>query len=277
MEYSGYNTNFSHADERIMTRYLLPALLLFSSTISAATPQKEAPPIASYTAHFIAEVSGMKMGEIERSLVKRENGLYEQTSLIYSTGLVSWFRPDRFEEHSYWHWKKDAPVPEQYTYHFTGNKGSVYEELDFDWNKMQVKSLHSDKTTTLKIEKGVVDKLCYQVALVRDLRAGKKEFFYKVADRGDIRHIRYKVIGEDDIDTPWGKQHAIMVQRQTLTKERITTLWFAPKLDYMVIKLVQDDNGTKMSALITDLKIEGMNLVKIPGYSVEEPFIWPSD
>ena len=259
-----------------MIRPLLIALLLITPGLLAASPQAETPPISSYKAHFKAEVAGFKMGEIERSLKKHDNGLFEQTSLIYSTGLLSVFRPDRFEEHSYWRWQDNGPVPERYTYHFSGNKGDVYEQLEFDWQNMQVHSLREGKTTTLEIEKGVVDKLSYQIALVRDLRAGKKEFFYKVADRGDIRHIRYKVVGEEEIETPWGKQHTLKVQRQTLTKERITILWFAPDLDYMVIKLVQDDNGTKMSATITDLTIEGMNLVKAREES-PQPFIWTND
>lgn len=257
-----------------MTRPLLIALSLLASVLLMATCQADEPPISSYKAHFEAKVAGFKMGEIERGLRKLDNGLYDQSSLVYSTGLLSVFRPDRFEEHSYWRWVDNGPVPERYTYHFSGNKGEFYEELKFDWEKMQVQSLRDGKTTTLPLEKGMVDKLSYQIALVRDLRAGKKEFLYKVADRGDIRHIRYKVVGTDQIDTPWGKHQTVKVKRQTLTNERVTTLWFAPDLDYMVIKLVQDDNGTEMSASITDLRIEGMNLVKVP--KAAEP-IWPND
>ncbi|HEX9803826.1 MAG TPA: hypothetical protein VGB35_11245, partial [Gammaproteobacteria bacterium] len=78
------------------------------------------------------------------------------------------------------------------------------------------------------------------------------------------------------LDTPWGKRQTIKVMRQTETSERVTTLWFAPDLDYMVIKLVQDDSGTRMSATITELSIEGMNLVKVRGSSADT-FIWPSD
>lgn len=257
-----------------MTRPLLITLLLLMPALLAAQSQAEQPPLSSYKAEFEAEVAGFKMGEIERGLNRLDSGLYDQTSLVYSTGLLSVFRPDRFEEHSYWRWQDNGPVPERYTYHFTGNKGEFYEELRFDWEKMQVHSLRDGKTTTLPLEKGMVDKLSYQIALVRDLRAGKKEFFYKVADRGDIRHIRYKVVGRDEIDTPWGRQQTVKVKRQTLTKERVTTLWFAPALDYMVIKLVQDDGGTEMSARITDLRIEGMDLVEAP--KAPEP-IWPND
>ena len=257
-----------------MTRPLLIALSLFAALLPASPVWAGEPPISSYKAEFEAEVAGFKMGEIERGLKKLDSGLYDQTSLVYSTGLLSVFRPDRFEEHSYWRWVDNGPVPERYTYHFSGNKGEFYEELKFDWEKMQVHSLRDGKTTTLPIEKGVVDKLSYQIALVRDLREGKKAFLYKVADRGDIRHIRYKVIGEETIETPWGKKRTVKVKRQTLTDERVTTLWFAPELDYMVIKLVQNDGGTEMSATITDLRIEGMNLVEVP--RAPEP-IWPSD
>ncbi len=260
-----------------MIRPLLTALTLLTFALSAIPSIAGEPPISSYTARFDATVSGVKMGEIERSLKKHKHGLYEQTSLIYTTGLLSVFRSDRFEEHSFWRWENNAPVPNLYTYHFSGNKGDFYEQLDFDWKKKEVKSLHEGKTTTLEIEEGTVDKLSYQIALVRDLRMGKKEFAYRVADRSDIRTISYKVIGEEEIDTPWGKQHTLKVKRVTLTNERVTVLWFAPDLDFMVIKLVQNDSGTEMSATIKELVIEGMKLVKTPEPAQDDPFIWPND
>lgn len=264
-------------DTRAMIRPLLTSLLLFTFAIAATPSLAEEPPISSYTAHFDATVAGIKMGEIERSLKLNQDGLYELTTLIYTTGLLSVFRPDRFEEHSFWRWQDNAPVPVRYTYHYSGNKGDVYEQLDFNWEKMQVKSLRDGKTTVVEIEQGVVDKLSYQVALVRDLRLGKKEFAYQVADRGKVRTISYKVIGEEKLDTPWGQQQTIKVERVTDSNERITILWFAPDLDFMVVRLVQNDSGTKMSATIKELVIEGMKLVKrpVPG---GDPFTsWPID
>lgn len=260
-----------------MIRPLLTNLFLLTALLAMPLQAKE-PPITSYTARFDATVAGIKMGEIERSLKKNEDGLYQQTSLIYTTGLLSVFRTDRFEEHSFWRWKNNAPVPERYTYHVTSNKGDVYEQLDFDWEKKQVKSLRDGKTTLLNIEEGTVDKLSYQIALVRDLRQGKKEFTYRVADRGNLRTIDYKVIGQEEIETPWGEQLTVKVQRITSSEERITILWFAPSLDFMVVKLFQNDGGTKMTATIKELAIEGMKLVKkSPIPSSEDPFIWPND
>jgi len=247
---------------------------------TASPKQQNTPPIATYKAHFKVYVSGIKMGEIERSLKKHKNGLYEQSSLIYTTGLLSVFRGDRFEEHSYWRWQNNTLVPQRYTYSYTGtSRGDVYEQLDFDWKKMTVASLRDGKTTVLDIKPGVVDKLSYQVALVQDLRAGKKEFSYQVADRGDIRNIRYEVIGKDMVETPWGKRKTIKVRRKTLTKERVTTLWFAPDLDYMVVKLIQNDGGTEMSGTINDLHIDGMKIVKSKETQNEDKgfSIWPSD
>ncbi len=258
-----------------MVRSVLTTLLLLATVLPVPPSLAEdTPPITSYTALFDATVAGVNMGEIKRSLKKHDNGLYEQTSLIYTTGLLSVFRSDRFEEHSLWRWQDNAPVPERYTYHFSSSKGNIVEQLDFDWEKQQVKSLQNGNTVTLDIEKGTVDKLSYQIALVRDLRQGKKEFAYRIADRGDVRTINYKVIGEEEIETPWGKQHTVKVQRVTLTNERVTILWFAPDLDYMVIKLIQDDKGTKMSATIKELVIEGMKLVKSPN---KDTFTWPID
>jgi len=263
-----------------MSRFLLAiAILLLTSPVFAQAAAGDTPPIATYTAHFEVKVAGIKMGEIERSLKARADGLYEQSSLIYTTGFLSVFRSDRFEEHSLWRWHDDILIPQRYTYSYTGgSKGDVYEQLDFDWQEMTVNSLREGKTTTLAVEPGVVDKLSYQVALVRDLRAGKKQFLYQVADRGDIRNIRYEVIGEESVSTPWGKKKTIKVKRKTLTDERVTVLWFAPDLDYMVVKLIQNDNGTEMSARITDLRIDNMKVVnETPSDASSTSVILPND
>jgi hypothetical protein len=263
-----------------MLRFLLVTAALAISPLPAAFGQQGTPPLSTFTAKFEVEVAGMKMGEIKRTLKKRENGLYEQSSLIYTTGFFSVFRSDRFEEHSLWRWQDNKAVPQRYTYHYSGgSKGEVYEQLDFDWQALTVDSLREGKTSTLPIEPGVVDKLSYQVALVRDLQAGKQQFVYKVADRGDIRHIRYEVVGKEKIDTPWGKKQTVKVKRKTLTDERVTVLWFAPDLDYMVIKLIQNDNGTKMSARITDLRIDGKHMTETKNSAPEEKanFSWVGD
>lgn len=264
-----------------MSRFLAILItLVATSPLFAAQEEQKNPPISTYTAHFKVYVAGIKMGEIERSLKKHKNGVYEQSSLIYTTGFLSVFRGDRFEEHSFWRWENNTLIPQRYTYSYTGtSRGDVYEQLDFDWKKNTVASLRDGKTTVLDIKPGVVDKLSYQIALVQDLRAGKREFSYQVADRGDIRNIRYEVIGEEMVTTPWGKKKALKIRRKTLTKERVTTLWFAPDLDYIVVKLIQNDGGTEMSGTISDLKINGVKVVKSKKEEEKNSFssIWTND
>ncbi len=253
-----------------MNRYLLLllALLLASAAQAQSAPK---PHHARYAVHY----GILKLGEMERRLVSLGEGRYRLETDVHTTGLASAFRDDRFRESSTWALVGGKPRPERYDYHFTRNDREVVEQVIFDWEGMRFTSLRDGEESVLELPEGAQDKLSYQMALLADLRAGASEFFYQVADRGDVRHMRYRVLGEESVRTPWGHVQAIMLERVTANRERETTIWTAPALDYMVVKLVQVEDGHKSTATLLEASLDGEPL-NIAEHDPED-VIWTSD
>ena len=207
-----------------------------------------------YVAMYKVKVDGISMGEMRREL-QRDSAYQVLKTEMYTTGFAALFKDDRFTEQSRWQYRDgQLPLPLEYTYLHTNGSNRTFEKLSFDWSTNSVDSLRDGKVTPVAIEPGTMDKLAYQIALRRDVAAGKDVINYEVADRGDIRTYRFLVRGEERINTPLGYFDAIKIERISHDTQRKTFLWLAPKLDYILIQLVQDDGGHTYASYLQSLK-----------------------
>jgi len=197
-----------------------------------------------FDARYSVHVNGFKVGEIERNLKMTAEGHYVLENIMYTTGLVAVFKKDRALERSTWTVNNGHVIPIGYYAHYTGRAKDVVERLDFDWGSNIVTSLRDGKTKPVELVAGALDKLGHQIILRGDIAAGKKHIEYQIADRGEIKPYVYDVIGKEDVVTARGTVNAIKVKKGT------TTFWLAPEWDYLLVKLVQEnDDGTFASYL----------------------------
>lgn len=84
---------------------------------------------------------------------------------------------------------------------------------------------------------GAMDKLLYQLAVMRDLRAGKRKLIYDVADGGKIKSYEFDIDGEEFIETQIGKLKSIRVTRNR--DDRITTIWCAAEYGFIPVQIEQ--------------------------------------
>jgi hypothetical protein len=67
---------------------------------------------------------------------------------------------------------------------------------------------------------------------------------YPVIDTsGKIKNYVYQYDGEEELMLPYGTIKTIRLKREVIEKEKITYAWFAPKLDYLMVKLLQTKKG----------------------------------
>lgn len=197
-----------------------------------------------FTARYSVHVNGFKVGEIERNLKISPAGQYVLENVMYTTGLVALFKKDRALERSTWRLDKGRVVPVEYFAHYTGRSKDVVERLDFDWGNNTVSSLRDGATKAVELVEGTLDKLGHQIILRRDIATGKKHIEYQVADRGEIKPYIYDVIGKEDVVTARGTVNAIKVQKGT------TTFWLAPQWDYLLVKLVQENDDSTFASYL---------------------------
>ena len=196
-----------------MRRALLFALTLLSLPALAEDLQ---PFSASYTADWKQlPVSG----SAERSLKREDDGRwtlnFEASMLVAGLTEESTFRVDN-----------QTLMPLTYRLNRSGlGKGKKVEQ-DFDWEQKQVIGTDRGDAVRFPLNRGLLDKSTYQIALQQDVAAGKKSVSYQVVDGDEIETYDFRVLGEEVVRTKAGLIDAIEEGPVTVTAgavERVST------------------------------------------------------
>lgn len=252
-----------------MLRSLATILLLMSLSIAA----QELP---DFSANYLVKLNGIQAGELKQRLSSRIDGSRQFTSATQAKGVFAFFKPDLIEETSIWQIVDDAIQPQSYFYQRSGGKKDKYLKLDFDWKSQQLYIDDKKHPWVLDLEPGTLDKLVYQLALMIELSADKKQYNYRIADGGKLKAYTIEVITEELIKTPLGKINTIKLKRlRDETSQRQTVLWCAPALNYLPVKLEHTEkDGTIFTAILRQLKGISTNNIFTQDLEVKSDFIF---
>jgi hypothetical protein len=146
-------------------------------------------------------------------------------------------------------------IPTKYQYKSVVLGKKRIATLTFDWDKSLVHNDIEDKPWNLAINPNTLDKLSIQLQIRQDLKIGKNEFDYQIADGGRIKNWIFQRDSLETIDTKLGKVSAIKVIRtDDLGKGRKTSFWFAPTFDYLLVKLEHKEDGESYHLNIDSVK-----------------------
>ncbi|MBJ7538453.1 DUF3108 domain-containing protein [Marinomonas transparens] len=127
--------------------------------------------------------------------------------------------------------------------------------ITFDWDKMRVRNDIKNKPWHLAIPPKTLDKLSIQLQVRQDLKLGKNEFNYQIADGGRLKNWRFERAGRDKIETSIGRLSAIkLIRTDKLESGKRTTFWFSPKHDYLLVKLEHKEDGESYRLDIDSVK-----------------------
>ncbi|MCU1750021.1 DUF3108 domain-containing protein [Pseudomonas sp. 6D_7.1_Bac1] len=231
-----------------MRRALLFACALF------ALPLAQAADLQPFSASYTADWKQLPMsGSAERSLSKNANGSwtlnFKASMLVASLTEESTLRLD-----------KDTLLPQ--TYHFErGGLGKAKKiDLDFDWSTKMVTGTDRGDPVKVPLNSGMLDKSTYQLALQRDVAAGKKSMSYQVVEGEDMDTYDFRVIGSEKVQTKAGSVDAIKVERvrDPTQNKRITEMWFAKDWGYILVALRQvETDGKEYNIMLLDGTVDG--------------------
>lgn len=199
-----------------------------------------------FSATYVVKKGFMDIGEVHRTLTPGVNGHSVFESVTTTTGVASWVAKGSIVERSTWALKNNAIQPLEYLYERSFGKGKQVK-LDFDWDKNTVTNSVNKDPWVMPLEPGTLDKLIYQLALMRDMTPGKRDYSYKIADGGKTKIYQAVVLGEEETVTPAGKFHTVKITR--VGDKRGTTLWCAPKLNYLPVRIEQTDDDDFVAVL----------------------------
>ena len=231
-----------------MRRALLFALALFSLPALAAGALK--PFSASYTADWKQlPVSGTASRSLEAIGNDQWKLSFEASMLVASLTEQSTLR-----------FENSALLPQSYLYERSGlGKGKKIEH-SFDWSAKQVIGSDRDTPVRLPLNRGLLDKSTYQLALQYDVAAGKKSMSYQVVDGDEIETYDFRVLGEETVSTEVGSVDAIKVERvrDPTQSSRKTVLWFAKDWNYLLVRLHQvEKDGKEYQIMLKDGTVDG--------------------
>ncbi|HCN62995.1 MAG TPA: DUF3108 domain-containing protein [Pseudomonas sp.] len=235
-----------------MRRALLLALSLL------AVPAVQAAELHPFQASYTADWKQLPMsGSAERSLVKNDNGTW---TLNFKASMMI----ASLSESSTFAFKNDSLIPQSYRFERGGLGKAKNINLDFDWTTNMVTGTFNKDPVKVTLLSGMLDKSTYQLALQRDVVAGKKSMSYQVVDEDGVDTYDFRVIGPEVVETKAGKVDAIKVERvrdPTLDQnqnKRITEMWFAKSWDGLLVKLRQvEKDGKEYNIMLQDGTVDG--------------------
>lgn len=232
-------------------RYLLLSFLLISSQLVA---ESKAP--VEFDNLYKAKLYGFNVTVTNR-LTKTGNNQYDL--LFKADAMIG-----SVTETSSMEWLKDKKTmrPLHYVYSRKGLGKKRNADLTFNWQENSVTNKVDNSRWQMNIVENVQDKLSYQVQLAQELRAGKKDFVYQIADGGELKEYRFEVMGEEILETPLGKVKTLKVKRSRSNNKRVTYAWVAPDWHYLLVRLQQQEGGKDNTIYITKAKIDGKEITQ---------------
>lgn len=182
--------------------------------------------LKTYQATYNLYWHGIKVGNSTQTLQKLNANRYlvEWTSLP----LLS-FLPFHSFEKSEFYLKNNQIYPIAYHYKIQNKKKIKSGEMLFN----QMPSLPHKAQ----------DKISLYFQFRQDLALQKNNFRYTVIEPEKIKHYTFKVINETHLKSTIGVLKTIQVEYISDNKERLTKVWLAKDLDYLIVKLQQFKKG----------------------------------
>lgn len=220
--------------------------------VNMAVAAEEEPPFFEATYKLFS--SGLEIAQMERKLHKQGDEAYVYSSITDTIGLVAMFHKDHIVEESQWIIVDDHIRPLHYTYIRNRGKKNRRINIDFDWDNKIINNVVNERYRQMPLRTGILDKLLYQYALMRDLRNNQAEIAYEVTDGGKMKKYDFAKMEDEIVQTPFGPLQAVKLQKIKHDDQSRLIIWAAPSLKYLPVKVEStDDDGRTTTALIQTL------------------------
>jgi len=222
--------------------------------------------IDRFVASFVLEVFGTTVGRSEWRLVPGENAQFLWESRSETAGAGALIRDVYVTERSESEVYDQAFRPLVYRYDRYGKNATRSIRVRFDWDNGVVLNTAKGHTWRMSVPAGTLDKLNYLLALMRDLADGKRSMQYTIADGGRLKVYDMREVGSETLETALGTLETVKIRRLRHKDDREATLWCAPALGFLPVKLEHRDREGRLVSMYIQ-SIEGMppTVIKKPG------------
>lgn len=220
-------------------------LSTLSLPLLAETTDKENVILPAFSANYTILHKSKPVGDATRKLEYLDNGLAKYS---YHTDIEWLIFSDIREENSTVQVKNTKVIPTHYEFKREGTGSDKHYLWDYDLKNNTAVNKIKNKQKNIDFPANIQDKLSYhlQHRLNMITAPKQKHFVYPViSTSGKIKNYVYQYDGEEEIMLPYGLVKTIKLKREVVEKERVTYAWFAPELDYLLVKLYQVKAGVE--------------------------------
>jgi len=198
---------------------------------------------------FTAKYTIIRKSDPVGTAVRQLKYLEDNKALYSYKTDIQWFIfTDNRSESSTISLKNNQVTPLHYQYSREGTGRDKSYEWQYDVTKNKTTDLKKKQTFDIVFPTNIQDKLSYHFQHRLNLKQNpsQKHFVYPViGTSGSIKNYVYQYDGEEELMLPYGTVQAIRLKREVVEKKRITYAWFAPELDYLLVKLYQAKGGVE--------------------------------
>ena len=219
------------------------SMLAVDSSISTTNTHHSI--ISPFKAEYSIIHKSKEVGKGIRQLEKLTDNTYRYS---YKTDIEWLIFDDKRTENSIVKLVNNTVIPTHYTYSREGTGRDKYYEWTYDIVNNTAKNIKEDKLVSIEFTENIQDSLSYHLQHRLNLiqNPKQKHFIYPVIkSSGATRNYVYEYDGEEQIMLPYGLVNTIKLKREVIEKKRTTYAWFAPELNYLLVKLYQVKGGVE--------------------------------
>ena len=124
-------------------------------------------------------------------------------------------------------------------------------DANFNCEKNMLVSIYRGTSKVQDIDCETRDRLIVTLDIIRKLKRGLGMAKMTVFGRGSLGTYTFRMSGQEEIPTAFGELNTFKVvsEPENNPKQRITTTWFAPELDYFPVRIEQHKNGSLVARM----------------------------
>lgn len=202
-----------------------------------------------FQANYSFNIAGLLTGNATRTLSKQDNiwsyNFKASVASLANASEVSHFKVTSSDNTSI----DLQTLDHAYTFNFL-NK-NIDTGFKVDWAKQLVSAHNKNGDNSYPAQAGMLDMLNLELQVREDIKHKQLKPSYLLADDKGIKKISFVNEGEEKVQTGAGEYDTVKVRLVQDSEKRKTYFWLAPKLDYLPVRVHQDDGNLSYDLSLT--------------------------
>ena len=193
-------------------------------------------------------------GQVMMTLKKEQDNLYSYEMITRPSGFWRIIIDGSIREKSTFSIENGVVRSKTYELNDTIRSKPRQSSATFDWDNLLLSGYYKDRKFELPLNRNVIDRVVLQIAIMLNNQQGINSTEHYILDRDKVKRVQINQKMSVNIRVPFGQCEAIEIDHSSKESDSINSLWLAPELDYIPIKLTQKKDGkTIFSASLTQL------------------------